>query len=118
MTAPMLSSSRFSASRGSSPPSGRRWTPASRPPSPTAVRRYGRLRPSPPARFRHRGRQSVDTGDAVLHLQHGADFADIDVRQIRRLDLLEEEVFQLAGTQDRISGHGSGLGLGTWDLTL
>src|SRR6267154_2245316 len=47
---------------------------------------------------RHGGREPVDPGDAVLHLEDGADFADIDVRQVSRLDFLEEEVLQLAGT--------------------
>jgi len=58
---------------------------------------------------RHRGGQPVDPGDAVLHLQHRADFADIDVRQVGRLDLLEEDVLQLARSQNGISRHGIAL---------
>src|SRR5438876_202852 len=54
---------------------------------------------------RHRGGQPVNPGDAVLHLEDRADFADVDVRQVSRLDFLEEEVLQLAGTQYRISRH-------------
>src|SRR5207249_1818459 len=54
---------------------------------------------------RHGGREPVDPGDAVLDLEDGADFADVDVRQVSGLDFLEEKVLQLAGTQDGVGGH-------------
>src|SRR5438132_1683951 len=59
---------------------------------------------------RHGGREAVDAGDPVLHLQHRADLADVDFGQIGGLDFLEEDLFQLAGSQDGISGHGSTVG--------
>ncbi len=67
--------------------------------------RHGELEHLP----RHRGGEPVDPGDAVLHLQHGADFADVDVRQVGRLDFLQQDVFQLAGSEDGISRHGIAL---------
>src|SRR5207244_12600704 len=57
----------------------------------------------------HRRREAVDPGDAVLDLPHGADLADVDLRQIGRLDLLEEDFFKLAGSEDGIGGHSAAL---------
>ena len=56
---------------------------------------------------RHRRREAVDAGDAVLHLEDRADLANVDVREVCRLNFLEEEVLELAGSQDGVGGHGS-----------
>ena len=55
----------------------------------------------------HRLLQAVDAGDAVLHLEDGADLLDVDRAEIGGLDLLEEDVLQFAGAEDRVSGHRS-----------
>src|SRR5204863_85271 len=55
----------------------------------------------------HRGRETIDARNPVFDFQDGADLTNVDVREIRRLDLLEEEFLQLAGSQDGISGHWS-----------
>jgi len=58
---------------------------------------------------RHRRREAVDPGDAVLDLQHRADLADVDLRQVGGLDLLEEDFLKLAGSEDGIGGHSTAL---------
>ena len=54
--------------------------------------------------------EAVDAGDAVAHFEHGADFADIFGGEIRRRDLAQQDFLELAGTQNRFSGHGSRTG--------
>ncbi len=49
---------------------------------------------------RHRRLQAVDAGDAVAHLEHGADFRDVGRGDVGRGDLAEEDVLQLAGTKN------------------
>ena len=53
----------------------------------------------------HRLLKSVDASDSVLDLEDGADVLDIELVEVRRLDLAEEYVLDFAGTKDRISGH-------------
>src|SRR2546427_423231 len=57
----------------------------------------------------HRRRETVDPGDAVLDLQHGPDLAHVDLRQVGGLDLLEEDFFELARSEDGIGGHSAAL---------
>ena len=52
-----------------------------------------------------RGLEAVDAGDAVAHLEHGADLVDVVRAEVRRLDLAEQDVLELAGTEGRVSGH-------------
>ena len=61
---------------------------------------------------RHRPRQPVNSRDAVADLENGPDFLSIDVVQIRRFDLTQQDVFDLAWSQRRISGHGQSGGSG------
>src|SRR4051812_10101728 len=49
--------------------------------------------------------ESVNAGDSVLHFQDGADFLDVELVQVRRFDLAEENVLDLAGAQNGFSGH-------------
>ncbi len=60
----------------------------------------------------HRLLKSVDASDSVLDLEDGADVLDIELVEVRRLDLAEEYVLDFAGTKDRISGHD--LSLRSW----
>ena len=53
----------------------------------------------------HRLLEPVDAGDAVLYLEDGPDFLDIELVEVRRLDLAEEYVLDFAGAKDRFSGH-------------
>ena len=54
--------------------------------------------------------EAVDAGDAVLHLEHGTDLLDVELVEIRGFDLAEEDVLDLAGAQRGLGGHrGSGL---------
>src|SRR2546421_543774 len=55
---------------------------------------------------RHGRREAVDARDAVLHLEHRADLPHVELGQVGRLDFFEEDLFQLAGSQDGIGGHG------------
>src|SRR5437667_380356 len=80
---------------------------------PFGVQRPSRSPPPPPPGRRelehlprHGGGEPVDARDAVLHFEHGPDLAHVDFGEIGRLDFLEEDFFELAGTKDRISGHG------------
>ena len=43
--------------------------------------------------------EPVDAGDAVLHLEDGADFGGVDGREVGGLDFLEEDVLEFAGAQ-------------------
>ena len=54
---------------------------------------------------RHRRLEAVDAGDAVPHLEHGADFRDVGRGEVGGLDLAEQDVLDLAGTEDGFSGH-------------
>src|SRR5213596_1103383 len=42
--------------------------------------------------------EPIDAGDAVLHLERRADLAYVDLGEIGRLDFLEEDFFELAGS--------------------
>src|SRR5207237_321141 len=46
----------------------------------------------------HRRGEPIDAGDAVLHLERRADLAHVDLGEIGRLDFLEEDFFELAGS--------------------
>src|SRR5438034_3937612 len=54
---------------------------------------------------RHRLLEAVDARDAVLYLEDGADFFDIERVEVRRFDFAEENVLDFAGAKDRVSGH-------------
>ena len=54
---------------------------------------------------RHRLAESVDAGDAVLHFEDGPDFLDVELVEVRRLDLAEEYVLDFAWAKNRLSGH-------------
>src|SRR5256886_13466065 len=53
----------------------------------------------------HRRREAVDASNTVLHLEDGTNLTDVDVREVCRLNLLEEKVLELAGSQDGVGGH-------------
>ena len=53
----------------------------------------------------HRGGEAVHAGDAVLDLEDGPDFPDVDFGEVRGLDFLEEDLFELAGTENGVAGH-------------
>jgi len=44
-------------------------------------------------------------GDAVAHLEHRADLGDVVCAEVRRLDLMQQDVLELTGTEGSISGH-------------
>ncbi len=54
---------------------------------------------------RHRLAEAVDARDSVLHLEDGADFLDVEFMEIGGLDLLEENVLDLAGAERGIGCH-------------
>ena len=54
---------------------------------------------------RHRRLKAVDAGDAVADLQHGADLRHVGGRQVGGRDLAEQDVLELARTQNGIGGH-------------
>jgi hypothetical protein len=54
---------------------------------------------------RDRRLEAVDASDAVAHLEHGADFADVFGGQIGGGDLSKKNLFELAGTENCISSH-------------
>ena len=47
----------------------------------------------------HRLLEAVDAGDAVLHLEDGADFLDVELVEVGGFDLAEEDVLDLAGAE-------------------
>jgi len=53
----------------------------------------------------HRLLEAVDAGDAVLHLEDGTDLFDIEGVEVGGLDLAEEDVLDLAGTQGGLGSH-------------
>jgi hypothetical protein len=56
----------------------------------------------------HRLLQAVDAGDAVLRLDDGADVLDVELVQVSRLDLAEQDVLDLAGAEEGLGSHGRG----------
>jgi hypothetical protein len=54
---------------------------------------------------RHRLAEAVDARDAVLDLQDGADFLDVELVEVGGLDLLEENVLDLAGAERGFGCH-------------
>jgi len=57
----------------------------------------------------HRRGEPVEAGDTVLDLQDRAHLADVDFGQVRGLDFLEEDLFELAGTENGVAGHRLGV---------
>ena len=53
----------------------------------------------------HRLTEPVDARDAVLHFEHGPYFLDVQLVEVRRLDLAEEYVLDFAWAKNRLSGH-------------
>src|SRR5438270_513706 len=49
--------------------------------------------------------EPVDARDPVLYLEHRADLPHVELGQVGRLDFLEEDRFQLAGSENGIGGH-------------
>ena len=64
----------------------------------------------------HRLLQAVDAGDAVLHLEDGTDFLDVELVEVGGFDLAEEDVLDLAGAERGFGCHASGQkgGSGAW----
>ena len=54
----------------------------------------------------HRLLQSVDAGDSVLHLEDRSDLLDVELVEVSRLDLAEQDVLDLAGTEGGFGSHG------------
>ena len=52
--------------------------------------------------------EAIDTGDAVLHFEDGADFLDVEIGEVGGLDLTEEDVLDFAGAQGGLGGHDAG----------
>ena len=52
-----------------------------------------------------RGIEPIDPGDAVAHLEHRADLGDVVRAEVRRLDFMEQDVLEFAGTEGSVSGH-------------
>ena len=85
MTAPMLSSSRFSA---------------------RAVTVFARLaRVDLEHLARHGLLEAVDAGDSVLHFEDGTDFLDVELVEVGGFDLAEENVLDLAGAERGFGCH-------------
>ncbi len=49
--------------------------------------------------------EAVDTGDAVTDLEHRTDFRHVGRGEVGGGDLPQQDVFELAGTEDGFSGH-------------
>ncbi len=96
MTAPMLSSSRFSARAVIF--------------SPVSEEVISSI--SPAMAFV----QAVDAGDAVLHLEDGTHLLDIERMEISGLDLTEEDVLDLAGAERRLGSHTECAGIASWSV--
>ena len=54
----------------------------------------------------HRFFESVDSRNAVTHFEDSADFLDLQLRQVRGLDLAEQDILYFAGSERCVSGHG------------
>jgi hypothetical protein len=54
---------------------------------------------------RNRGLEPVDAGDAVANLQHRAHLGHVGGAEIGGRDFPEQDVLQLARTEDGVSGH-------------
>jgi hypothetical protein len=50
--------------------------------------------------------QPIDTSDSVLYLEDRTDFLDIELVEVGGLDLTEQDVLDLAGTQRCFGCHG------------
>ena len=58
----------------------------------------------------HRLEEPVNAGDTVLYLEQRTDIFDVELVEIRRFDLAEEDVLDFGGAQRGFGGHvGSGL---------
>src|SRR5438105_513954 len=53
----------------------------------------------------HRFLQAIDTRDSIFDFEHGADFFDVELVEVRRFDFAEKNVLDFAGAKDRVSGH-------------
>ena len=58
--------------------------------------------------------EAVDAGDAVLHLEDGPDFLDVEGAEISGFDFSKEDVLDLAGAEAGLGGHLCGCG--AWKL--
>ena len=49
--------------------------------------------------------EAVDAGDAVLHLEDGADLFDVELVEVGGFDLAKEDVLDLAGAERGVGCH-------------